>query len=204
LTKSPSIKVVNTIIAAAWKTALNPQTDLKVYRICSSGLNKINSIIFIEKLLPKYLREYPMTKKPIWYPTTTIYTNRFLFKIHNFIAHRLFPQSIDFFSKFSGKEKNLTQEFDEVQKSLRIFHYFLVSPFKFPSENVPKLLSSMSLQDRQEFPIDVRAINWDEYIKTYVKGIRKFLMKQDDSTLEESRRNIAKYVDVIFKICRFY
>jgi alcohol-forming fatty acyl-CoA reductase len=194
------IKVVNTIIAAAWTTGLNSRADLKVYRICTTGINKISCGAVMHGLMPKCLREYPMTNKPVWYPTTTIYTNRFLFKIHNFIAHRLFPQSIDFFSRFSGKKTNLTRVNNKIQESLRAFRYFNTSPFKFPSENVPKLLSSMSLQDRQEFPIDVRAINWNEYMKTYVKGMRKFLMKQDDSTLEESRRNIAKYVVDTFRV----
>jgi alcohol-forming fatty acyl-CoA reductase len=187
------LKVANAIIAVAWRTGLEPQSNLSAYRICSSGINSTNWENVFANLIPKYLREYPVVVKPFWYPTTTLYTNHTLYKIHSFIAHRLPAQIVDLYSSIIGKNTNYLNSSDIIKKGMSDFRHFLISPFNFPSKNVPKLLNSMSDKDRQEFPFDVRTINWNEYIKTYVQGIRTFLFKQDASTLEESRRNIARY-----------
>lgn len=52
----------------------------------------------------------------------------------------------------------------------------------------------MSKHDQAIFPFDVRKINLVKYIEDYILGIRKFILKEDQSAeaLEVARRGMEK------------
>lgn len=66
--------------------------------------------------------------------------------------------------------------------------------YKFYSENPQKLIDSMSKSDREVFPFDVRKINLEKYIEDYILGIRRFLLKEDQSSeaLEVARKGMQR------------
>jgi fatty acyl-CoA reductase len=65
--------------------------------------------------------------------------------------------------------------------------------WRFVSENQIRLLDYLSETDRSIFYFDVRQINWKSYIETYVAGARRYILKDDPSTLPAARRNLKKY-----------
>lgn len=65
--------------------------------------------------------------------------------------------------------------------------------WRFVSENPIRLLDYLSEADRNIFYFDVRQINWNTYIGTYVAGARRYILKDDPSTLPAARRNLKKY-----------
>lgn len=66
-----------------------------------------------------------------------------------------------------------------------------MNEWQFEISNVRELNMEINKTiDRNEFTCDVTNINWDEYLKTFVLGIRKYVLKDDDSTLEKSRNLI--------------
>lgn len=42
------------------------------------------------------------------------------------------------------------------------------------------------------FNFDVRSLDWNAYFKDYVLGVRKFVLKEDESTLPIARRNLTR------------
>lgn len=42
------------------------------------------------------------------------------------------------------------------------------------------------------FNFDIRPLDWDAYWRDYVLGARKFVLKEDDSTLPIARRNLTR------------
>jgi len=54
-------------------------------------------------------------------------------------------------------------------------------------------MDDMSDQDQQLFYFDVRKIEWEKYFDTYVLGTRRFILKDDISTLHIARRNLYRY-----------
>ena len=75
--------------------------------------------------------------------------------------------------------------------------YYTTKEWLFWSRNPVQLMDKMSDEDRDIFYFDVRQINWHSYIKDYVVGIRKYLLKDDLSTLPVARRNLKKYCSII-------
>ncbi|KOB65901.1 hypothetical protein OBRU01_22080, partial [Operophtera brumata] len=57
----------------------------------------------------------------------------------------------------------------------------------FADDNVRALSGALSRDDARVFDFDVRNIDWDAYIESYVLGIRRFLFKESPESLPRSR-----------------
>lgn len=44
------------------------------------------------------------------------------------------------------------------------------------------------------FPVNVKAIRWEEYIKVYVAGIRQFILRDEITSLDKAKQKLTKYV----------
>lgn len=55
-------------------------------------------------------------------------------------------------------------------------------------------MEKMSAHDRDTFYFDVRDINWERYFETYILGARRFILKDDPSTLSVARSNLNRYI----------
>lgn len=64
--------------------------------------------------------------------------------------------------------------------------------WRFVSKNPLKLLDMLSERDRKMFYFDVRDIDWDKYMEGYVLGARRYLLKDDMSTVPAARRNLNR------------
>ena len=78
-------------------------------------------------------------------------------------------------------------------RALSAFDFFFSKEWKFISKNSDGIWSKMSAKDRQIFYFNVRDINWRAYFETYILGTRRFILKDDISTLPEAKKNVAKY-----------
>lgn len=73
--------------------------------------------------------------------------------------------------------------------------FFARHEWEFEVSNVHELVNEVQkTSDRDDFKCDVTKINWDEYLKMFVLGIRKYVLKDDESTLEKSRNTVKMYV----------
>jgi fatty acyl-CoA reductase len=52
----------------------------------------------------------------------------------------------------------------------------------------------MLMRDAQDktFDFDVSQINWDQYVKHYVLGIRKYILKDSSDTIPSARKKLQK------------
>lgn len=76
----------------------------------------------------------------------------------------------------------------------RVF-FFLVSfvirkTFSFANQSVIDMLQAVvaHCEDSAEFNFDCRSIDWDEYIKTCVRGLQKYKLNCDEASLPSARR----------------
>lgn len=52
--------------------------------------------------------------------------------------------------------------------------------------------SIMDVSER--FPIDIRKLNWPDYFRDYVLGVRRFLLKEDPATIPRAQNQLFLYV----------
>ena len=75
--------------------------------------------------------------------------------------------------------------------------FFTTHQWKFISNNPIRLMEEMSTQDKKTFYFDVREIEWKSYFDVFIQGARRFVLKEDPSTLPLARRNLNRYILVI-------
>ena len=73
-------------------------------------------------------------------------------------------------------------------------NFFTTHSWTFISNNPQKILNAMSENDKSTFDFDVRQIDWPSYVKNYICGIRKFILKVDLSSLPAAKANLNRYI----------
>ena len=61
----------------------------------------------------------------------------------------------------------------------------------------------MFLLAPQEFFIEARGLHWPTYLKDYCSGTKKFILKEDDTSLPAARAHINRY-DLRVQIPQIY
>lgn len=78
--------------------------------------------------------------------------------------------------------------YDRLHQSQEVLNPFLLKEWYFSNDNTQKLLKRMTFKDRVMFNFDVLQINWQNYIVSYAKGIRVYLLNDPMSTLSEGNQ----------------
>lgn len=78
----------------------------------------------------------------------------------------------------------------------------------FENTNVAELLQDVrEATDGEEFRLDITTMNWDDYIRQYMFGIRKYVLKDDLDSLPAARRTMKKYVphlEIVLQKFKFF
>ena len=88
-----------------------------------------------------------------------------------------------FFNSMVRLMKRMHHAFD-------LLGYFARREWDFPSNNLIELYESMSSTDKILFNIDVKQVQWREYIHDSYMGIRRYLLKEEDSSIDAARKRM--------------
>lgn len=80
----------------------------------------------------------------------------------------------------------------KISKTLTALKFFAINDFKFSTNNVLELYQNMNSTDQKLFNFNVEDINWPDYMEKYWLGIRRYIFKQDESTLPEARKQLQR------------
>lgn len=64
---------------------------------------------------------------------------------------------------------------------------FITEQWNFSRDNVEGLWNRLNEQDQQLFKFNMKKFDWSKYFFDLSKGIRFYLLNEDDNTLEISR-----------------
>lgn len=190
--------VANTIIATAWHVANNDALaqGRRAQRVgktlepfvvnCTSG--QINPISWeeVRSLSHPWLVKYPPTQI-FRYPGPIFVSNKILHKLLVGLEHDLPTYVIDLLFKALGHSPMLGPIYEKVHRTTVALEYFTKNEWIYRTENFQALNEKLSPDDKRRFIIDVRKINWPEYMENYVLGVRHYLLKEDPSTIAASR-----------------
>lgn len=86
----------------------------------------------------------------------------------------------------------LTKTYEKVHNQLDMLRYFMEHDFTFDTSNCNALRSAMSVDDRKLFNFDMASLRWSEYLYNSLYGLRKYLVKEDESTIPEGKKLLTK------------
>lgn len=82
--------------------------------------------------------------------------------------------------------------YKKITKALASLQYFTINEWRFNTDNMVALYDLLSPEDQRMFSFNVREVNWPTYIGKYCLGLRKYVMKEDHSTLPAARKHVRK------------
>ncbi|KAH8026766.1 hypothetical protein HPB51_024315 [Rhipicephalus microplus] len=71
-----------------------------------------------------------------------------------------------------------------------ILEFFVTHEWTFSVDNLRLLMASLEGPDRETFDFDIRSIDWVAYMEQYILGVRRYVLKEDPSTIPTARRNL--------------
>ncbi|KAG4071448.1 hypothetical protein HA402_011602 [Bradysia odoriphaga] len=179
---------VNSFIVAAAFVGRNKCNDCPVYNCTTSSEAPISWNDFLEVGKKAYV-EFP-SEKILWYPGGKMEPNTVLY-LCRFIFLQFIPALfIDLMCIITGKKPWLTKIQRKIFTSLNIISYFLKRQWYWENNNYKSLYENLSPSDKFTFDFDATKIDYLDYVKDWLSGSRKFILKLDDSTLPAARQKL--------------
>ncbi|CAF0886506.1 unnamed protein product [Adineta ricciae] len=189
----PADVVINTMITLAWHTAtqasrqpLRQKADmLPVIHCCAAGRRSNNKSVSSQQYIDIIAEQLDSHKiafqRCLRWPELTLITNKYVYGIRHFFQEVIFAYLLDLIMIITKNKPIFVRLLNKMTKSLQVLDFFSNNNWTFASENSEKLFDIMSTNeiDRQLFNFDVQDLNWVEYIRNHVLGVKKYLLKDD-------------------------
>ena len=131
--------------------------------------------------------DYPFSNA-MWYISFFMHRSAIMNKIFMFFLHFLPAILMDTILLCCGQKPRLIRAYKKIHKFSNVISYFCVNEWKFSNDNVQRLWKKLELDDQQLFNFDMKKLDWIEYLRYYIRGMRVYLFKDDLSTLKAARR----------------
>lgn len=87
----------------------------------------------------------------------------------------------------------MIKTYQKLHKQIAVLDYFVEHKFTFTMENTTKLWHSLSLADQKMFNFNIREINWAEYFRNSLMGVRCFMGKEQPETIPKAKQLMNRY-----------
>ncbi|XP_054266767.1 putative fatty acyl-CoA reductase CG5065 isoform X1 [Macrosteles quadrilineatus] len=186
----PVDMAINLMITVAWHTATTRPNRLVVYN-CTSGVT--NPIYWrnIESWGHEYLVKHPFSGV-LWYPGGSFKSSRLLNSLCVYVFHLAPACVLDAFSLLTGQKPIMLKIHKKLQRAVTCLEYFTTNEWKFMNDNMAQLMKEMHPADREKFNFNISDLNWKTYIESYVLGTRKYILKEDPSTIDTAKVHLRR------------
>ncbi|OQR79743.1 putative fatty acyl-CoA reductase-like [Tropilaelaps mercedesae] len=180
--------VVNSVLVAA-KHRVDPGAErLPVYHATVGQKNRL-SWQRMRVIGLKLAREFPPSRM-FRYPRMDVAANQLHYKFRMFWSHYVPAQLLHGVLSLMGKPSNIARKYQRLVDTIEILRFFYVHDPVFKNLNNERLFTSLSDTDKYLFPMLADSLDWDEYMTSYLFGIRYFLIKEDLSTVPAARKRL--------------
>lgn len=207
----PVDMTVNALIAATWDVAVNQEKRYKFIAYIQCGRTIFNNFFSIsnvddipvynyvssvEKPLTwgeftdlniKYGFTYPFSSA-IWYLSFHMHKTATMHKIYVIFLHILPAMLIDSLAMCVGQRPQLLKVYKKIHKFADVISFFATNEWMFTNNNIQRMWTRLSNRDQELFNFNMKTMDWVEYLHHYISGMRKYLLKDDMSTVEAARR----------------
>lgn len=199
----PVDTAINALIVSAWDYGVNPQNGVNFINVCVSNKLLMTWGESIESG-KRFFYQTPLSLS-LWYPNGSIKKNYYEHLFCVIFFHYLPAYFIDFFLLLFGQKPFLVNVQKKISSGLSVLQYYTTKTWDFRNERFCQLNSKLSTQDQELFDICQEQINWEEYIRTYIYGMRTFMLNETEDSLPKARMLLRRLyiLDRVVKITLF-
>ncbi|KAF2897506.1 hypothetical protein ILUMI_08662 [Ignelater luminosus] len=190
----PVDMAVRALLMSAWQkgisTNLEEKFDVTVYN-CSN--NNMCSITMWELLdFGKQIFWEAPSSKILWFPGGSMTNCRYWNYLRVIFLHLLPAVIVDCILRVLNKKPILVTLQRRIYIANLALHYFITNEWKFLNDRAFNLERKLIPEEVQEFEYDIEHANVYEYFKNCIIHGRRYLLKEDDSTLESAKVNLYR------------
>ncbi|KAI5722998.1 hypothetical protein M8J76_016822 [Diaphorina citri] len=183
----PADLTTNALVCSAWDAS----NSLPIYNYVSSKDNPITWLQFQTKCFNAGVKTPPsQVLMYIFPPLQTKSRNLYIFL--SFFLHYLVGYVFDFFFWASGQKMRLIPIYKRLDKASDALQPFSSRDWYFDTRNTETAWNRLSPADRDRFPFDIRDLDWDDYLETYVRGTMVYHL-QDSFEPDVRKKALARY-----------
>lgn len=186
---------VNALLASAWNRATRDNVT-PVYNFVPKRDKMIDWDTFCTGLFKVGMKNPPI--RTFGHSDFTMTSNVLYAKVLHFFYHLLPALLLDSVLKLVGHKFRLMRVYQKIEKLNDVLNYFSFNPFEFEDIQTEKLWQRMSDVDKQLFRFNMNELDWETYLKDMYFGMRKFMLKDDPSTIKAAISRQMK-IDAIWK-----
>lgn len=182
---------INLMIASAWNADVKHYKhtgDVPIY-CASTTSEKPLKIEKLGEILRAIVWKVPLDS-PLWFPAGSTKTNKTIHNLHVFCVNVVPSYIADCVLRLLGKKPIAMKLCNRMIKAINALEYFMLRNWTFSNANTRDLWSSLSPIDRQAFNFDISDLDWYDYIEKYQLGCKRFIMKEEISSLPTARRTL--------------
>ncbi|KAH8391498.1 hypothetical protein KR215_001969 [Drosophila sulfurigaster] len=161
-----------------------------IYNYVAHKSNPISNGTFHD-ILAKYQHTVPL-EQALWYPFLHTTSFLWLFKLIAIFYHTLPGYAIDLVLRLQGQKPRLIKLYTKIHKTMNALAHFSTGFWTHETINTDHLWQSLSAADKEHFEFDMRKLDWDDYFRRAMVGMRVYLGKEDPS--EEGIQRAAKHL----------
>ncbi|KAF9410830.1 hypothetical protein HW555_010211 [Spodoptera exigua] len=203
--------VNNAIIAAGWDSVQNrskASDGIPIYTVsstkCEIPWNYLANLTRSEEF--KHLA----SPKAVWYCYLLETKNTYLYLFLFWFLHYIPAYVIDGICHVMGiKIKEIpsaTKVYEKIYKMSKVFGYFMTNEWHFKDDNLVAMISRMSDDDRKIYNCDITTVDFKEFTKRMIVGLRKFIVKDGlvDSEKAYVKQKRLWYANLVFMVLYIY
>ncbi|CAI6352248.1 unnamed protein product [Macrosiphum euphorbiae] len=205
----PGDFVSNAVVASAWDihnqweaVGLNKEQFVPpIYNVVSSSSNPLTWGEF--SAFNKSHGSHAPSVKAIWPFMLRISKTKYEYTILCFLLHILPAFIIDSLAKLTGRKPQLMEGYKKIHKFIEVVSYFSLKSWTFHDDNTKSLIKKLSKLDQSLFRFDIAKLDWNEYFKKHVVGIRLYIFKDPLDTVPEALRRNKKLYMIHYTLMSF-
>ncbi|KAJ9576068.1 hypothetical protein L9F63_007033, partial [Diploptera punctata] len=189
----PSDMTVNALISSAWDVYNRKrcgEEDIPIYNYVSSKENPIKWDEYI-KMNSKHCWNVPFCRS-VWTVFFIPCRLPIIFKFYTFFLHTFPAFIIDAVLYSIGQKPRLLKTYEKLQKFSSMVSYFTTRQWKFSNSNIQQLWKKLSPEDRLIYDFDFNNLQWDDYFRDTIIGVRTYILKEDPKTVPQAKRRIYR------------
>ncbi|KAF5285228.1 hypothetical protein FQR65_LT13343 [Abscondita terminalis] len=187
---------VRALLLAAWNKAttksVEEKYDVSFYNCANNGMHTVT----MEELLVHGMKlnwEAPLSTI-LWFPRSSITTCRYWYYIQVIFLHVLPAFVIDTILKLFKVKPILVKIQRRIYIANLAIRYFVLNYWSFPNYRCLALEGKLMPEEMEEFGYDHHNVNVYEYLRNCLVYGRRYLLREDDSTIERAKVNLYRMI----------
>ncbi|XP_058825901.1 fatty acyl-CoA reductase wat-like [Topomyia yanbarensis] len=190
----PADLVVNSSLAIVWYTTEHKNRNTtSTENVFNCTCRSDNPITFTDgvRYAMSHRNDFPPVKT-LWYPSVTMTASATVNYILQLLYHVLPAMILDLLARLKGMEPRVLFLYRKARQFSDVLTFFCLHEWIFHNDKMRMVHDSMSQQDRDFFPANVKNLKWGDFFRTYVLGVRKYIIRESLDNLEQAKKKFFK------------